>query len=529
WVTNNDLILTSDAKQLWTFHLARWQKDNSSDLCWVTTIANHPQPVSQTVLDNLSHSQHRPLLIHVGLQLLLIHSSTKKHWNFCKADRELYSTATHWNESRCIPIEEPHQHFQRAIFKAASVSIPRGCRPVFTPCLNEECKALLEEYEASGDPVIAYHLIESLDYARLSHLEENNKKLNFTHYRQKCWSLIRQLRGAQKSTVQAQSAVSPNAVASHLLQMAKGTPTSRQVKCETSDGSTAAKRQPRGIQGIRAQLGVMQRNILPEFLKHLRPKAKIWLITFYTKIMQEKKIPVVLHQANVIAIPKPGKDTNRTASYCPVSLLSVCFKLLECLILQRINLVLENSIIVDQSVATLGSQNSLTFPPRQKILDSHGQQMQLLEKMSERTCSVLSPSLFNVYINDLPVTKSHKFIYADDICLRTQGHTFNDVECVLNKDKETMVEYLTRWLLQQCVTKTVSSVFHLHSAKANQELNIYFKGGRIKHNPSVYLGVTLDRSLIYHEHLNMTAAKVSTQNNLLSKLAVGVQGLRHST
>jgi len=38
--------------------------------------------------------------------------------------------------------------------------------------------------------------------------------------------------------------------------------------------------------------------------------------------------------------------------------------------------------------------------------------------------SVLSPCLFNVYINYLPSTRSRKFIYADDICLGTQRQTF---------------------------------------------------------------------------------------------------------
>ena len=134
--------------------------------------------------------------------------------------------------------------------------------------------------------------------------------------------------------------------------------------------------------------------------------------------------------------------------------------------------------------------------------------------------SVLSPSLFNVYINDLPVTQSRKFIYADDICLGNQGRTFNEVEVVLNKDMELMAEYLNKWRLQPSATKTISSVFHLHNAKANQELNVYLKGQRIKPDPNpVYLGVTLDRSLTYHEHLKKTAAKVSTRNNLLCKLA----------
>jgi len=65
--------------------------------------------------------------------------------------------------------------------------------------------------------------------------------------------------------------------------------------------------------------------------------------------------------------------------------------------------------------------------------------------------------------------------------------------------------------------KTVSCIFHLHNAKASRELNIFLNGMRIKHDPKpVYLGVTLDRALTYHDHLKKTAAKVNTRNNLLA-------------
>ncbi len=90
-------------------------------------------------------------------------------------------------------------------------------------------------------------------------------------------------------------------------------------------------------------------NILPEFLKHLGPKAKAWLASFYTWITREKKMPRAWHQAKVIAIPKPGKDLNLAASYRPISLLSVCFKLLECLILYGISPVLEKTITDEQA------------------------------------------------------------------------------------------------------------------------------------------------------------------------------------
>jgi len=93
---------------------------------------------------------------------------------------------------------------------------------------------------------------------------------------------------------------------------------------------------------------------LPEFLKHLGPKALQWLTTFYTRIIQEKFIPRAWRQAKIIAIPKPGipkpgKDLTKPASYRPISLLSVCFKVLERLILQRIKPDLERVINVEQA------------------------------------------------------------------------------------------------------------------------------------------------------------------------------------
>ena len=38
--------------------------------------------------------------------------------------------------------------------------------------------------------------------------------------------------------------------------------------------------------------------------------------------------------------------------------------------------------------------------------------------------SVLAPTLFNLYTNDLPTLLARKFIYADDICCATQAETF---------------------------------------------------------------------------------------------------------
>ena len=105
--------------------------------------------------------------------------------------------------------------------KAACHSIPRGFRPTYTPCLDEKCQDLLKQYEKSGDPDTAEHLIESLDAARQHRWEELTSKMNFTHSSRKSWALIRRLGAAQQPPKTTHPSVSANAVAAHLIQVAK--------------------------------------------------------------------------------------------------------------------------------------------------------------------------------------------------------------------------------------------------------------------------------------------------------------------
>src|ERR1041384_8662065 len=77
WASSLDLHLLHDAKQKGSFHSARWKRDYNPDLCWVTSGPNLPLQASHTVLEDFPHSQHRPALIKVGLQLSSIDSVKK--------------------------------------------------------------------------------------------------------------------------------------------------------------------------------------------------------------------------------------------------------------------------------------------------------------------------------------------------------------------------------------------------------------------------------------------------------------------
>ena len=164
---NNDYLLLDNAKQRGTFHSARWQCDYSPDLCWISMTVGHSTAHSLPPLWFLVISP----TVSTDLQLFIsasnipiIRGVQRRRWNFRKADWASYTFAT----ERSIPlipvnnisIEELCQRFCGAMQKAACHSIPRGFCQTYTPCLDEEYQDLLKQYEESGEPDIADHLIE---------------------------------------------------------------------------------------------------------------------------------------------------------------------------------------------------------------------------------------------------------------------------------------------------------------------------------------------------------------------------------
>ena len=130
--------------------------------------------------------------------------------------------------------------------------------------------------------------------------------------------------------------------------------------------------------------------------------------------------------------------------------------------------------------------------------------------------SVLAPTLFSPITRDLPITRSHRFIYADDICCALQVEFFSKIECTLTADLAHLVIYCQLWRLKPSTSKTVTSVFHLHNNRSCHELNVYVNGQRLKHDPyPVYLGITLDWIVSYREHLPRNAAKLKSRNTWL--------------
>jgi hypothetical protein len=318
--------------------------------------------------------------------------------------------------------------------------------------------------------------------------------------------------------------------------------------------------------------------IFPEMIKQLGAKAKIWLASALTDVIRKAKYPDIWKKVKIIAILKPGKPADDPANYRPISLLSCIFKLLERIILSRIAPIVEPHIPADQAGfrpkrGTAEQTLALTchiesgFESKMKtgaiFIDLSAaydtvwrwglmlktarmvkckRTLRLLlvmtgtrhfhiclgEQVSRtRTIkngvpqgSVLAQTLFNIYLCDIPDTASQKFGYADDWAITSQSGSIKDLERTLTEDAASLHNYFEKWYLKMNTTKSVTTLFHLDNNSANQSLDVQIYGNPLppdKHPK--YLGVTLDRSLTYKQHIDKTTQKLNKRISLIRKLA----------
>ena len=83
---------------------------------------------------------------------------------------------------------------------------------------------------------------------------------------------------------------------------------------------------------------------------------------------------------------------------------------------------------------------------------------------------------------------------------------------------------LSRYYRKSCLNanpgKTQALAFHLKNHLAKRTLNLTWESKPLKKTPfPVYLGVTLDRTLSFSEHVSKLRKKLSFRNNLVSNLA----------
>jgi hypothetical protein len=593
WAEANNLSLVFDSKDASTFHSARWRRGYSPDLCFCSCDRScKPIMAGRKVLSAFPHSQHRPVLVAVGIQIPLVRSFPRPRWNFNKANWEAFTSSLENNIRFIPPSAGNYDRFTKLIMSAAKKCIPRGFRKDYIPGWSQECEDLFDDFSTTGNPDTANLLLQNLDKARRDKWVKTVENLNFTHSSRKAWSLLRKLSTGKNINHPAVSQPKPSDVAKRIFSLSKlkrqssdryvnyelhDIKRSQQAQLEVSKDFTMEELEA-AINTLSAGKAAGMDGIFPEFLKHVGPLMKTWLLAVFNEILLSGQLPKAFKKSKVIAVLKPGKEPDRAESYRPIALLSVCYKLLEKLLYARLSPILNPSIPAEQagfrpgrnccdqvlaltsfieggldrntktSVAFLDLSaaydtvwrkgllykfyNLVPCPVLLRLLNSmlSGRMFRVLLGKNESPIrrlkdglpqgSVLAPLLFNVYTADLPQTQSRKFIYADDIALATQSKDLGRTEYTLTQDLETMKRYLDKWKLKPNPGKTEVACFHLNNKLANYKLNVNFGGVQLHHNEHPrYLGVTLDRTLTFKSHLEKTAAKLRSRANLIQHLA----------
>ena len=138
----------------------------------------------------------------------------------------------------------------------------------------------------------------------------------------------------------------------------------------------------------------------------------------------------------------------------------------------------------------------------------------------------LARFLLNIYIPDLPDTISKKYGYADDLAILTAHREWKKIE---STDMSTLALYLRQWRLKLSEGKTVSTVFHLNN-KETWAGYVHINTRRLNfQSTTTYLGVKLDRTLSYRQHLAGLREKVMARSALIRKLVGTGWGASPST
>ena len=133
----------------------------------------------------------------------------------------------------------------------------------------------------------------------ISAKEELTSKMNFTHSSRNSWALIRRLGAAQQPPKSTHPSVSANAVAAHLIQVAKAPHDKKFERQVCMQGRTLLQQMSdkslphtfteeeisAALQKTKPATAPGYDNIHVEFLKNLGPTAHTWLSKFFSRIM----------------------------------------------------------------------------------------------------------------------------------------------------------------------------------------------------------------------------------------------------
>lgn len=302
-------------------------------------------------------------------------------------------------------------------------------------------------------------------------------------------------------------------------------------------------------------------------LKNIPAIAVEFLLRIFNACLRTSYFPTTWKLGKVVAIAKPGKDHSLPGSYRPITLLPTIGKIFEKLILSRMsefeseNQILKNQqfgfrskhsttqqvLRITETISLRFNENKSTamtlldiekafdsvwhdalvhklklhdFPMYQtkiiiSFLENRVSYVSIDNKNSEYyhvpagvpQGSPLSPFLFNIFINDIPIPKQCKVaIYADDTALTSSINNY-ELPKLVKRMESGLAEIknnFSSWKVKLNEAKTETILFTKSQIMNNiKGLNrISFNDSPLEWQQTVkYLGITLDSKLTFRANI----------------------------
>ena len=298
-------------------------------------------------------------------------------------------------------------------------------------------------------------------------------------------------------------------------------------------------------------------------LQHLPDRTLKFLYSTLISSYRFGHFPTKWKTAHTIMIPKPGKNQRSPSSYRPISLLNALSKTYEKLLLQIMHRHIENHDLIIKQQAGFTAQTSTIHQAarltnfitegfhRRKItsvvfldierafdrvwhlgllyklirydfsphiihslksyLTDRTFKIKIANSLSPRERilagvpqgSVLSPTLFKLYINDLPPhPNTNLFLYADDTAIAAQNHRFSVTRKYLQGHLGSLELWFQNWNLRINGAKSAAVIFLRDRKYSKNVPPLHISGEDIPWSKSTkYLGLTLDSSLSWSRHI----------------------------